>query len=171
MLMPFHAEVEFLHAPAAAFLQPQSSSLRDHQPPAGWDRARLFDSERFEREFIMTLADLRGNLGFRIVGYVLIRQLTDCRLLLWPKDGTNPTQPACSAGPAVWPCGFSSGARFLSRHKQNKLVLALPHTEYGFRERTSRAVKSTARWKSRRAEPRALRYIPFRRRGVNTTRH
>jgi hypothetical protein len=29
---------------------------------------RLFDSERFKRKFVTTLADLRGELGFRIVG-------------------------------------------------------------------------------------------------------
>ena len=80
-------------------------------PQAG--SRRLFDSERFRRKFVTTLADLRGELGFRIVGYVLIRQLTDCHLLLWPSDGANPTQimqPACSAGPAVRPCGSSSDA-------------------------------------------------------------
>ena len=38
------------------------------------DRARLFDTERFKRKFVSTLADLRGELGFRIVGYVLIPQ-------------------------------------------------------------------------------------------------
>ena len=38
------------------------------------DRVRLFDSERFKREFAITLADLRGELGLRIVGYVLIPQ-------------------------------------------------------------------------------------------------
>jgi hypothetical protein len=40
-------------------------------------------------------------LGFRIVGYVPIRQLTDCHLLFWPPDVAKPNQPACSAGPAV----------------------------------------------------------------------
>ena len=113
MLIPLEAEVESLHASAAAFLRPQSSSLRDHQHPAGRDRACLFDSERFKRKFVTTLADLRGELGFRIVGYVLIRQLTDCHLSLWPSDAANPTQImqlACSAGPAVRPCGSSSDA-------------------------------------------------------------
>ena len=38
------------------------------------DRAHLFDSERFKREFVTTLADLRGELGFCTVGYVLIPQ-------------------------------------------------------------------------------------------------
>ena len=41
------------------------------------NRARLLDSERFKRKFVTTLADLRGRMGFRIVGYLLIRQLTD----------------------------------------------------------------------------------------------
>ena len=92
MLIPLEAEVESLHASAAAFLRPQSSSLRDHQHPAGRDRARLFDSERFKRKFVTTLADLRGGLALRIVGYVLIRQLTDCHLLFWPSEGANHTQ-------------------------------------------------------------------------------
>jgi hypothetical protein len=90
--MPLEAEVESLHASSAAFLRPQPSSLRDHQHPAGRDRARLFDSERFKRKFVTRLADLRGEPGFRIVGYVLIRQLTDCHLLLCPSDAANPTQ-------------------------------------------------------------------------------
>ena len=77
MLMPLEGEIESFHAPSAAFLRPQSSSLRDDQHPAGRDRARLFDSERLKRKFVTTLADLRGRLGFRIVGYLLIRQLTD----------------------------------------------------------------------------------------------
>ncbi|MGB7590592.1 MAG: hypothetical protein WBO19_05050 [Terriglobia bacterium] len=82
MLMPLEAEVKSFHASAAAFLRPQSSSLRDHQHPARRDRAPLFDSQRFKRKFVTTLAGPRGELGFRIVGYVLIRQLTDCHLLL-----------------------------------------------------------------------------------------
>jgi hypothetical protein len=68
MLIPLEAEVESFHAPAAAFLRPQSFSFRDHQHPAGRDRPRLFDWERFKRKFVTTLADLRGELGFRIVG-------------------------------------------------------------------------------------------------------
>ena len=35
-------------------------------------RARVFDSERFKRQFIATLAHLRTGLGFRLVGYVLM---------------------------------------------------------------------------------------------------
>ena len=69
MLMALEAEVESFHASAAAFLRPQSSSLRDHQHPAGRDRARLLDSERFKRQFVTTLADLRGELGFRIASF------------------------------------------------------------------------------------------------------
>jgi REP element-mobilizing transposase RayT len=35
-------------------------------------RARLFDSDRFKRNFITALGELRAELGFRIVGYVLM---------------------------------------------------------------------------------------------------
>ena len=38
------------------------------------NRSRLLDSERFKRKFVTTLAGLPGELGFRIVGYVLIPQ-------------------------------------------------------------------------------------------------
>jgi hypothetical protein len=68
MLNPLEAEGESFHASAAAFLRPQSSSLRDHQHPAARDRARPLDSERFKRKFVTTLAHLRGELGFRIGG-------------------------------------------------------------------------------------------------------
>ena len=69
MLMQLESEVESLHASPAAFLRPQSSSLRDQQHPAGRDRARLSDSERSRRKFVATLADLRGELGFRIASF------------------------------------------------------------------------------------------------------
>jgi len=36
MLIPLEAEVKSLHASAAAFLRPQSSSLRDHQHRTGF---------------------------------------------------------------------------------------------------------------------------------------
>ena len=70
------------------------------------DRARLFDSESvaqglafqrlcgFSVKFVTTLADLRGDLGFRIVGYVLIPQDWHLRGLLkqrgdrpWSRSG------------------------------------------------------------------------------------
>ncbi|MCL5670159.1 MAG: transposase [Acidobacteria bacterium] len=35
-------------------------------------RARVFDSDRFKRHFVATLAELGGELGFRILGYVLM---------------------------------------------------------------------------------------------------
>jgi hypothetical protein len=89
--IPLEAEVESFHASTAAFLRPRSSSLRDHQHPAGRDRARLFDSERFRRKFIITLADLRGELGFRIVGYVLIPQRRAVTYRSGPR--TAPTPP------------------------------------------------------------------------------
>jgi len=37
-------------------------------------RARIFDSERFQRDFTKTLNDLRAEIGFQIIGYVLIPQ-------------------------------------------------------------------------------------------------
>ena len=53
-------------------------------------RARVFDSERFKRQFITTLAELRAGLGFRIVGYVLMPE--HCHLLIWPSELANPSQ-------------------------------------------------------------------------------
>ncbi|MGH9772329.1 MAG: hypothetical protein ACRD4Q_11635, partial [Candidatus Acidiferrales bacterium] len=35
-------------------------------------RARIFDSERFKLKFTRTLDDLRAELGFKIIGYVLM---------------------------------------------------------------------------------------------------
>jgi REP element-mobilizing transposase RayT len=45
-------------------------------------RARLFDSERFKRNFITVLGGLRAELGFRIVGHVLMPE--HFHLLIWP---------------------------------------------------------------------------------------
>lgn len=35
-------------------------------------RARIFDSDRFKLKFTETLDQLRGELGFKIIGYVLM---------------------------------------------------------------------------------------------------
>ncbi len=53
-------------------------------------RARIFDSERFKRHFVATLAELRGELGFRIAGYVLMPE--HFHLLLWPSGRASPSQ-------------------------------------------------------------------------------
>ena len=53
-------------------------------------RTRLFDSDRFKRNFITVLGDLRAELGFQIVGYVLMPE--HCHLLLWPSESANPSQ-------------------------------------------------------------------------------
>ena len=37
-------------------------------------RVRVFDSDRFKLNFTRTLDDLRGDLGFKTIGYVLIPQ-------------------------------------------------------------------------------------------------
>jgi len=52
-----------------------------------------------------------------------------------------------SAGPALWPCGFSSGAG--SCRAANKIIRIL----------TRRAAQPASRWKSRKAGERALRYL------------
>jgi putative transposase len=53
-------------------------------------KARIFDSERYKRKFVQTLDDLRTELGFRIIGYVLMPE--HCHLLLWPGPLANPSQ-------------------------------------------------------------------------------
>ena len=102
MLIPLKAEVKSLHASAAPFLRPQTSSLRDPQHPAGRDRARLFDSERFKRKFVTMLADLRGELGFRIVAYVLIPQGGTLTYCSGPRTAPTPPRlcsPLVAQGP------------------------------------------------------------------------
>jgi len=53
MLIPFEAEVESFHASAAAFSRPQSSSLRNHQHPAGQDRVRLYTPAPVNAAFLL----------------------------------------------------------------------------------------------------------------------
>ena len=53
-------------------------------------RARLFDSEKFRRRWVKTLEELRCELGFKIIGYVLMPE--HFRLLLWPSAEANPSQ-------------------------------------------------------------------------------
>jgi hypothetical protein len=109
MLMPLEAEVESFHASATAFLRPQSSSLPDHQHPAGRDRGRLFDSERFKRKFVTTLADLRGELGFRIVAYVLIPQGGTVTYCSGPRTAPTPLRlcsPLVAQGPRSGPAAL-----------------------------------------------------------------
>ncbi len=55
-----------------------------------YHRARIFDSERFKRQFVATLAELRQELGFRIPGYVLMPE--HFHLLLRPSETANPSQ-------------------------------------------------------------------------------
>ncbi len=52
-------------------------------------RVRLFDSDRFKQRFVATLAELRRELGFGIVGYVLMPE--HFHLLLWPSEQANPS--------------------------------------------------------------------------------
>jgi len=52
--------------------------------------ARIFDSDRYKLKFIRTLDDLRAELSFRIVGYVLMPE--HCHLLIWPSEVADPSQ-------------------------------------------------------------------------------
>ena len=53
-------------------------------------RARLFDSEPFQKVFIQTLAQLRTELGFHLLGYVLMPE--HFHLLIWPQQQANPSR-------------------------------------------------------------------------------
>ena len=53
-------------------------------------RTTVFNSERFKREFVATLAELRAELGFRLLGYVLMPE--HFHLLVWPSDRADPSQ-------------------------------------------------------------------------------
>jgi hypothetical protein len=37
-------------------------------------RARIFDCDRYKRNFVQTLDQFRAELGFRIIGHVLVPQ-------------------------------------------------------------------------------------------------
>jgi hypothetical protein len=54
-------------------------------------RARVFDSERFKNQWVATLGELRRELGFKIVGYVLMPE--HFRALIWPTAQANPSPP------------------------------------------------------------------------------
>ena len=53
-------------------------------------RARLYDSERFRNQWVATLGELRRELGFKIVGYVLMPE--HFHALVWPTPEANPSQ-------------------------------------------------------------------------------
>ena len=53
-------------------------------------RARIFYAERFKRKFVETLDDLRAELGFKMIGYVLMPE--HCHVLIWPGPSANPSQ-------------------------------------------------------------------------------
>ena len=53
-------------------------------------RTQIFNSELFKREFVATLAELRAELGFRLLGYVLMPE--HFHLLVWPSEAANPSQ-------------------------------------------------------------------------------
>lgn len=53
-------------------------------------RSKVFDSDRFKFNFIETLRDLRIELFFKLVGYVLMPE--HYHLLIWPCGGVDPTK-------------------------------------------------------------------------------
>ncbi len=53
-------------------------------------RARLYDSERFRDHWVVTLGELRRELGFKIVGYVLMPE--HFHALIWPAREADPSQ-------------------------------------------------------------------------------
>jgi hypothetical protein len=66
------------------------------------DRARPFDSEQFKRKFVTTLAHLRGELGFRVLGCLLIPQggtVTYCSSPRTPPTPPRLCRPLVAQGP------------------------------------------------------------------------
>jgi REP element-mobilizing transposase RayT len=55
-----------------------------------YKRARLYDSERFRNRWVVTLEDSRRELGFKIIGYVLMSE--HFHALIWPTAQANPSQ-------------------------------------------------------------------------------
>jgi putative transposase len=53
-------------------------------------RARLFDSGLFRRHFVATLAELRCDLNFKILGYVLMPE--HFHLLIHPSAEADPSR-------------------------------------------------------------------------------
>jgi putative transposase len=60
-------------------------------------RARLFDSTRFKRRWIRTLDELRSELNFKIIGYVLMPE--HFHILIWPSAGWRRPSEACGLVP------------------------------------------------------------------------
>src|SRR5208283_4061953 len=52
-------------------------------------RAHLFDSERFKNHWVVTRGELRRELGFKIIGYVLMPE--HFHALIWPTAQANPS--------------------------------------------------------------------------------
>jgi putative transposase len=53
-------------------------------------RARLYDSQRFRNQWVSTLGELRRELGFKVVGYVLMPE--HFHALVWPTPEADPSQ-------------------------------------------------------------------------------
>jgi putative transposase len=53
-------------------------------------RVKLFDSERFRRDFVDVLRQLREQWGFLLIGWFVMPE--HFHLLLWPSPQANPSQ-------------------------------------------------------------------------------
>jgi REP element-mobilizing transposase RayT len=56
-------------------------------------RARLFDSDRFRRDFVATLTGLRAELSFKVIGYVLMPE--HFHALIWPSERVATARSLC----------------------------------------------------------------------------
>lgn len=53
-------------------------------------RTRVFDSDRFKLNFVETLRDVRNELEFKLVGYVLMPE--HYPMMIWPCGNADPTR-------------------------------------------------------------------------------
>jgi REP element-mobilizing transposase RayT len=63
-------------------------------------RVRVFDSDRFRLNFTRTLDHLRAELGFRMIGYVLMPEHFHLLFQPWPAEATPETMKEVKQGSA-----------------------------------------------------------------------
>jgi len=72
LFVGMYAAREHYNLPVSALKHYYGLNHLHYVTTSTYRRARLFDSERFKRRFVSALDDLRRELDFRIVGYVLM---------------------------------------------------------------------------------------------------
>jgi REP element-mobilizing transposase RayT len=91
-------------------------------------RTRLYDSERFRNHWVVTLGDLRRELGFKIVGYVLMPE--HFHALIWPTAQANPSQvmqkvaQTCFLGLRLFPA-YGNNPQTKSRGPESRVRLSV----------------------------------------------